>query len=150
MSLSSDRQGKRPVSWRDDRDTLSDNNLLCAAAGPNISILWHHVTWPQLQHVETNKEYCSAAKAYGYTRIISRMCCPVIQASIRYNVIYYKVVTRKSQLLYYYILLLLHYCCHLFFPSYRKIFEIVVVNILFWFVYFLLSLNSNVDVQNIS
>lgn len=54
---------KSPSPEEMTRDKMSDNNLLCAAADRNNSILWHHVTWLQLQHAETNKGCCSVAKS---------------------------------------------------------------------------------------
>lgn len=52
---------------------VTDNKMLCAAAGLNISILWHHVTWLLLQHVEIHKECCSVARSSG-TRLLPRVC----------------------------------------------------------------------------
>lgn len=85
-ALVSEWQGQKPVSWRDDSDMFSDNNRLCAAAEHNISILWHHVTWPQLGHVESNKECCFVAIA-SVTWPLSCVCVSVLIPVIKYNVI---------------------------------------------------------------
>lgn len=76
--LCNDWRGKRPFSWRDDSGVLSDNDLLCAAMGRSISILWHHVTWPQLQRVEINRVlFCESRVEclYALKQVVKCLCC---------------------------------------------------------------------------